>query len=255
MRAVHVIDLMGHTASTHTSFSAAIETARRSMRIMRRELRLAGLREDSTIIPAGSVSLAIRDAAVRYHSTLLVMGLHGDPGLTIPTFGGNVRRLFRSAPCPILTIGIRGPDNPAPTFERVLFVTDMSTDSVTAAQQAWPLDTRSKPVAHFAVLPPDTAPKSSAPPAFPPALAPLRVAAHDQAADLIVAASTEAAADLIVVSMRGNSYLDTLSSGSVICAILSKAPCPVLVARAGGVPMAPLRERFAAVRNRKPAAS
>jgi nucleotide-binding universal stress UspA family protein len=255
LRALHVVDLMGHIGSTHSSFNAAIEGARRSMRIMRRELRLAGIREDSTIIPAGSISLAIRDAAVRYHSTLLVMGLHGEPSVSVPTFGGNLRRLFRSTPCPILTVGMRGPGNREPTFERVLYVTDMSADSVTAAQQAWPLDATCTPMAHFAVLPPDGAPESNPTFDVPPGLAPLRLVADQQAAVLIVAKASEDCADLIVVGLRGNGYLDTLASGAVIRAILSKATCPVLVARAAGEPLAPLRERFAAARNRKPAAS
>lgn len=252
LRAVHVIDLMGHTSgSTHSSFNAAIESARRAMRIMRRELRLAGIREDSTIIPAGSISLAIRDAIVRYHSTMLVMGLHGEPGVMVPTFGGNVRRLFRTAPCPILTVGLRGPANPEPTFARVLFVTDMAAESVTAAQQAWPLDGAATAVAHFAVLPPEDLPDSARATAPPPGLAPLRIAAHQKAAALIVAKAQEDRADLIVIGLRGVSYLDTLSSGSVVRAVLSQAACPVLTARAAGEALAPLRERFAAARDRK----
>jgi nucleotide-binding universal stress UspA family protein len=255
LRAIHVVDLMGRAASTNSSYNAAIETARRSMRSLRRQLRLAGIRENSTIIPAGSISLAIRDAAVRYHATLLVMGLHGDPGISAPTLGGNVRRLIRSTPCPMLTVGMRGPDNPAPTFERVLFVTDMSADSVTVAQQAWHLDGKTTPVGHFAVLPPDPVPESSAPLDVPPGLAPLCLAAHHQAAGLIVAKAAAASVDLIVLALRRNSYLDTLNPGSVVRAILSKADCPVLIAHASGEPMAPLRERFAAARNREPQAS
>jgi len=253
LRALHVIELMGHSSgSTHASFNAAIEGARRRMRIMRRELRLAGINEDSTIIPAGSISLAIRDAIVRYHCTMLVMGLHGEPGLTVPTFGGNVRRLFRTAPCPILTVGLRGPSSDEPALQRVLFVTDMFADSVTAARQAWPIDGAATPVAHFAVLPPEDAPDSSSTLEPPPGLAALRIVAHEQAARLIVAQAEENHADLVVVAMRGNGYLDTLASGSVIRAILSKAPCPVLTARAAGEPLPPLHERFAAVRDRHP---
>lgn len=254
LRALHVVDLMGKTGSTHSSFNIAIESARRSMRIMRRELRLSGIREASTIIPAGSISLAIRDAAIRYKATMLIMGLHGEPGLAVPTFGSNVRRLFRTTPCPILTVGIRGPANPEPAFERIVFVNDWFADSAKAAQQAWPLGEISKPVAHFAVLPPEPAPASPASLDVPPGLTPLRVVAHHQAAALIVASAAEVGADLIVVGMRSSDYLDTLASGSAVRAILSKAACPVLVVRAGAQSVAPLRERFAAIRRGQPEA-
>lgn len=254
LRTVHIVDLMGHNSAAPSSFTSAIEVARRSMRILRRELRLAGIRENATIIPSGSISLAIRDTAVRYRATLLIMGLHGEPGITMPTFGGNVRRLLRSAPCPVLTVGMRGPDNPAPTFERVLFVTDMSPVSVTAAQQAWPFEEEGPPVAHFAVLSPDAA-QLPLPPDIPPALAPQHIVAHHQAAGLIAARAAESKVDLIVVGLRSNGYLDTLAAGSIVRAILSKSACPVLIARASGEPMASLRERFTAARDRKPAAS
>jgi len=253
LRALHVIDLMGHTSgSTHASFNAAIEGARRRMRVLRRELRLAGINEDSTIIPAGSISLAIRDAIVRYRCTMLVMGLHGEPGVMVPTFGGNVRRLFRTAPCPILTVGLHGSDNPEPALERVLFVTDMSAESVTAAREAWPAGKTGTAMAHFAVLPPKDAPDSSSPLEPPPGLAALRIVANHQAAPLTLAKAEADRADLVVVAMRAGSYLDTLASGSVIRTILSKASCPVLTVRAAGEPLAPLRERFAAARDRKP---
>lgn len=253
LRALHVIELTGHgSGSTHASFNAAIEGARRRMRTMRRELRLAGITEDSTIIPAGSISLAIRDAIVRYHCSMLVMGLHGEPGVMVPTFGGNVRRLFRTAPCPILTVGLRGTNSDEPALERVLFVTDMFADSVTAAKQAWPPDKAATPVGHCTVLPPEDAPDAFSALDPPPSLAALRVLAHHQAAALVVAQAEQERADLVVVAMHGDGYLDSVGSGSVIRTILSKAPCPVLTARAAGEPLAPLRERFAAVRDQQP---
>jgi nucleotide-binding universal stress UspA family protein len=254
LRALHVVDLMSNN-SAHSSFNAAVEAARRTMRVLRRELRLGGIRENATIIPAGSVSLAIRDAAVRYRATMLIMGLHGEAGITMPTFGGNVRRLFRSTPCPLLTIGLRGPGDPAPAFERVLYITDMSAESAAAAQDAWPLDAGGAAVAHFSVLPPDADSQTAPPLDVPPALGPLRVVAHHQAAGLILAKATEASAGLIVMSFRGNGYLDTLAAASVARAILSKAACPVLVARASSEPMMSMRDRFAAARDHKTASA
>jgi nucleotide-binding universal stress UspA family protein len=254
LRVLHVIDLTSHTVPAHNSFNAAIESARRWLRTNRRQLRLAGIQEAATIISGGSISLAVRDAAIRYHATLLVMGLHGDPRIATPSFGGNVRRLFRSSPCPMLTAGVRGPNNPAPTFERVLFVTDPSPEGVAAARQAWPLDGQPEPIAHFVVLPSDATAQLVHGIDAAPALAPRSIVAQQQAAGVILAKAADAKADLIVIGLRRGSCLDTLSLGSVIRSIWSKVACPVLTARAGDEPGATVRERFAAVRQRKPAA-
>ena len=255
LRALHVIDLTSQTGPAHSSFNATIESARRSLRITRRQLRLAGVREGATVISGGSISLAIRDAAIRYHATLLVMGLHGEPSISSPTFGGNVRRLFRSSPCPILTVGLRGPDNPAPAFDRVLFVTDASLESVAAARQAWPLDPQPRTIAHFIVLPADATPESAKQIDGSPALAPRTIVAQREATDLILAKAADLQPNLIVIGLRSGGCLDTLSLGSVMRSIWTRCACPVLIARAAGEPEAPLRERFAAARNRRPPAS
>jgi nucleotide-binding universal stress UspA family protein len=254
LRALHVIDLTGHTGPAHSSFNAAIETARRAMRVTRRQLRLAGIREDVTVISGGSISLAIRDAAVRYRSRMIVMGLHGEAGISTPTFGGNVRRLFRTSPCPILTVGLRGTDNPAPAFERVLCVTDASAETVASVREAWPLDGEDAPLAHFVVLPNEAADESPQAGDVSPALAPQSIVDYHQAAGLILAKAAESRADLIIVGLRGGGCLDTLGAGSVVRTIWSKCACPVLIVRSAGEPEAPMRERFTAARNRKPAA-
>jgi nucleotide-binding universal stress UspA family protein len=255
LRALHVIDLAAQNGSATSSFNAAAESARRSLRINRRQLRVAGIPEAATVVSGGSVSLAIRDAAVRYHATLLVMGLHGEPGITMPAFGGNVRRLFRSAPCPLFAVGMHGPEIPPPALERVLYVTDTSFDSVQMARKAWPSDVPTVPVAHFIVLPPDGQAEPAERIAVPSQIAPRRIVAHQQAAALILAAAAEAQADLIVVGLRGGGCLDTLGLGSPVRDLWTSATCPVLTTRSDSERPAPLHERFAAARDGKPAAS
>jgi nucleotide-binding universal stress UspA family protein len=252
LRSLHVVDLIGGIGAAHSSFNSALEFARRALRSRRRELRLAGIREDITVVSGSSVSMAIRDALVRRHAALLVMGLHGEPGITIPTFGGNVRRLFRSAPCPMLTVGLRGPVNPTPAFERTLFVTDTAPESIDLALKSWPLDNPAAALAHFVVLPPEGISEAAAPMSIQSSLPPPRLVAHDQAAALILAMAQEAQADLIVVSLRGGGYLDLLGRGSIVRAIWTQGACPVLTARTNTEMTAPLRERFLAAKNRKP---
>lgn len=201
---------------------------------MRRELRLGGIREAATVITAGTCAQAIRDAVLRYHSSLLIMGLHGEPGLTVPVFGGTVRRIMRNPPCPVLTVGLRGPEIEKNGLKCVLLVTDTAPESLHAAAQAWPSEMHGPAAVHFAVLAPDVQKTSGAPFESETPIAPVQSLAYDEAAKTILAKSAEMQANLIVLGLQAGGYLDSLAAGSVARAVISKAPCPVLTVRAGG---------------------
>jgi nucleotide-binding universal stress UspA family protein len=246
LRSIHVIDLSGQEIRQHTSFQSAHGAAHRALRTMRRELRLGGIREAATVITGGTCGQAIRDAALRYHSTLLVMGLHGDPGLKVPVFGGTVRRLLRNPPCPVLTVGLRGPAIERNGLVNVLVVTDTAPESLAAVEQAWPSELHGPSSVHFAVLPPadaaigtvvaDESQKEQAQKhvtsAHPTSA---REVNYDEAAKTILAQAAAMQANLIVLGVNAGGYLDSLVTGSVTRAVIIKAPCPVLTVRAGSV--------------------
>lgn len=234
LRSVHIIDLSAQEVRQHISFQSALSEAHRALRLLRRELRLGGIKEAATVITAGTCAQAIRDAALRYHSSLLIMGLHGEPGLTVPIFGGTVRRIMRNAPCPVITVGMRGPETQKNGLKRVLLVTDMDPKSVKAAEVAWPVEPHGPAAAHFAVLPPD-APKAAVA-AFDGRDhdVPLHSVAHSEAAKAILAKADELQANLIVLGLQAGEYLDSLAVGSVARAVITKAPCPVMTVRTGG---------------------
>jgi len=207
---------------------------------MRRELRLGGIQEAATVITGGTCSQAIRDAALRYHSSLLVVGLHGDPGLKTAVVGGTVRRLLRNPPCPVLTVGLRGPATERKGLENVLVVTDTAPESLEAAEQAWPSKLHGPNAVHFAVLPPvDEASGTVAVGESQKRLAskpitPARELDYGEAAKTILTQATTMEANLIVLGVNAGGYMDSLVSGSVTRAVIVKAPCPVLTVRAGG---------------------
>lgn len=240
LRSIHVIDLSGQEVRQQTSFQAAFSAAHRSLRAMRRELRLGGIEEAATVITGGTCSQAIRDAALRYHSSLLVLGLHGDPGLKAAVFGGTVRRLLRNPPCPVLTVGLRGPAIERNGLVKVLVVTDTAPESLKAVEQAWPSELRGPGAVHFAVLPPvdeasgTIADAEGRKQAVSKQIGSAREVNHDVAARTILAEATAMQANLIVLGVNAGGYMDSLVSGSVTRAVIIKAPCPVLTVRAGG---------------------
>jgi nucleotide-binding universal stress UspA family protein len=249
LRFVHIVDLSSQEISHHTSFHAALESSHRTLRRIRRELRLAGIREGATVITSGSTAQAIRDAAVRYKSSLILMGLHGEPGLTVPTFGMTTRKILRQPPCPVLTVGLRGPETAAGSFERVLFVTDTDAGSLTAACNAWPASIHGLPRSHFVVLAPALSASVLGAPPAPPIVAPAgavsldrppQLCPHENAAETILAEAARLGANLIVLSIRGGGPIDSIGDGSVARTIITRALCPVLTVRTGA-PTTPMR--------------
>lgn len=233
LRSIHIIDLAGQEVRQHTSFQAALSEAHRSLRSLRRELRLGGIREAAHVITAGTCAQAIRDAALRYHSSLLIVGLHGDPGLKVPVFGGTVRRLLRNPPCPVMTVGLRGPAPEPNGLVNVLLVTDNIPESLHAALQAWPSELHGPAAAHFAVLPPDAVKDAAGSAKHETGIPPRQTVGYEEAAKTILAKATEIQANLVVMGIHSGGYMDSLAAGSVARAVISKAACPVLTVRAG----------------------
>lgn len=234
LRSIHIIDLSAQEVRQHISFQAALGEAHRTLRLLRRELRLGGIKEAATVITAGTCAQAIRDAALRYHSSLLIMGLHGEPGLTVPVFGGTVRRIIRNPPCPVLTVGMLGPATQKNGLKRVLLVTDRDPESLKAVEKAWPVEAHGLAAAHFAVLSPDAPMDAGTAFDGKDHDVPLHPLAYSEAAKAILAKADELQANLIVLGMQAGEYLDSMAVESVARAVITKAPCPVMTVRTGG---------------------
>ena len=70
-------------------------------------------------------------------STLLVLGTHGRTGLKKLLLGSVAEKLFRRAPCPVLTVGPEVVlEKPVAEFNHILFATDFSDQSLAAAPYA-----------------------------------------------------------------------------------------------------------------------
>ncbi len=102
--------------------------------------RMAALPHDTSIVRgdiADSIHILISDK----NADMLVVGTHGRRGLGRVLLGSVAERVFRQAPCPVLTVGPKVVSD-APreiAFDRVLFATDFSDESLAAAPYAFSL--------------------------------------------------------------------------------------------------------------------
>ena len=230
VRAIHVIDLSGPAGGVYASYAAAYDVAVRRLRALRRELRLSGIPRSATLITSGAPARAIRDAAFRYQSGMIVLGLFGESDVLTTSLGRVARSILRRAQCPVLTVGPGSPETDSPDFKRVFYITDISPDSLLAATHVWPAQFDHLATRPRAVLP---APKDAEklPPANASLSAPFLPIEHHNAGATLLAEAASSNADLIVLGVRSGGYLDVFHAGSVPNALISRATCPVLTVR------------------------
>ncbi|MGB9144897.1 MAG: universal stress protein [Acidobacteriaceae bacterium] len=228
VRALHVLDM----TTAPSSFTIARDSAERMLREVRRELRFAGIQETATLISGGRPARAIREAAVRYQSSLLILGLNGARSSTLSALGVTARALLSHAPCPVVTVNRScNGRRPASELENSLFVTDAAPESLAAALAAWPLASTACDVPLCAVFAPSSRrlPKKFA--EIPEQFAPVHPFKHEDAAAAILQQAAAKRAGLILLAFRAGSHLDSWASGSVAHGIVTAASCPVLTAR------------------------
>lgn len=232
IRALHVIDLTGEPPSRTPSFSAARDSAERMLREIRRELRLAGIRESATLITAGKPAQAIREAAIQYHAGLLVLGLNGSRSRRTSNLGRTARALLLQPPCPILTVAAANGEQSPGDLSKPIFVTDATPEALQAALGAWALPDRARAVSLCVVPPAGRRPPR---PALPSELqgyfAPPTTYEGDDAAENIQRAAAEAGANLIVLALRTGGSLDSFQRGGIAHALITVGSCPVLTVR------------------------
>lgn len=102
--------------------------------------RMDGIPHDTTMV-RGEVADTIHTIISARNADLLVVGTHGRRGLGRVLIGSVAERIFRQAPCPVLTVGPKVTfDAPREIdFKRVLFATDFSETSLAAAPYAFSL--------------------------------------------------------------------------------------------------------------------
>lgn len=231
LRAVHVLDLTEYAltksgAAGQVSFAAAHDSARRALREIRRELRLASVENTATLVSAGKPAAALRELARQHPPSLLILSVRSRP----PTgLGSTARSLLAAPPCPILTVNERCPEiSSASTLDRAVIVVDALPKSLHAALHAWPSGPRQSSPTIFAVRPRDIRPASEISGAPWHRFRPIILHDRAQAADAILRHATEAGAGLIITAFGNETLLSSLTRGALAHSLLTRAPCPVL---------------------------
>jgi nucleotide-binding universal stress UspA family protein len=138
VHALHVLTpiITGESGVSEIAIEAEVASASRFMHEL--DSQLAGTEHQTSIENAFTVWEAV-DKAIREHSIdLVVMGTHGRTGVRRLLLGSVVENVFRSSPCPVMTVGpaCRASTHAAGRLRRILFATDYSAASAAAAPYA-----------------------------------------------------------------------------------------------------------------------
>lgn len=215
-------------------------------------------------VAGGHPAQTILDQARSLPADLVVMGTHGAGGFQHLVLGSVAEKVLRKAGCPVLTVPPRAETTRAGTFTRAVCAVDFSDCSLAAVAAAAALTEASGAsltLLHVLEWPwhePPVPGVESVPQAQAQALLEYRRYLETSAADRLAAvaasgvpgrhvatavrfgkpyaelldAAREAAADLIVLGVRGRSALDVGFFGSTANQVVRRATCPVLTIRA-----------------------
>jgi nucleotide-binding universal stress UspA family protein len=137
---LHVFMAAPYVCKTPGMAAAAMEAEEESARteLQRIESQLSGLQHQEMVESGLGVWVAVDQAIRDYAIDLIVMGTHGRTGPERLLLGSVTEEVFRRSHVPVLTIGpgVRTGVHSGGRFHRVLFATDFTPASVSAAPYA-----------------------------------------------------------------------------------------------------------------------
>jgi nucleotide-binding universal stress UspA family protein len=93
---------------------------------------------NETPLMQGDVSKVIGDVISRNKIDLVVLGTHGRRGVSKFIWGSIAEQIFRSAWCPVLTVGPAAqPINEGACFQKILLASDLNPDSAAPLYASW----------------------------------------------------------------------------------------------------------------------
>ncbi len=202
-----------------------------------------------TLVGMGDITNVLREFVEKYEADLVVVGTTGRAGLGKVFLGSVAEDIIRDAPCPVLTVGTKAADMPAPDMLNILCAIDFSQESLHASEYAFFLARERK--AHLTLLHvvggPMDEPPSHAAQLLSHALRdlvslqtelcyePQIVVTAGRVADHILEFAAARSAHLIIMGVRGVGALASQASrfGSIAHEVIARAPCPVLTTGAG----------------------
>jgi nucleotide-binding universal stress UspA family protein len=244
--AVHVIsslafDVSPPTMAVQAIVAQALREANESM---------AGLADQMKGIPHeimvrkgdiwDELSTIVNDKAI----DLIIVGTHGRTGVSKLLMGSVAEKIFRQAPCPVLTVGpnVSGEARSIVDIHTILFPTDFSSESLAAAPYAISLAQENQARLYLLHVIPSSAYDSDEvslaarlraliPPEANLWCAPKAFVESGDVTQKILDLTDELAVDLIVLGTKGAARLAGISTHlamATACKVVSHSVCPVL---------------------------
>ncbi|HSA92006.1 MAG TPA: universal stress protein [Terriglobales bacterium] len=231
------------------SYDRVREQAEADMAALAQSPLLGGI-PYATVLGEGEVSAVLWKVMQERDIDLIVLGTHGRKGFERLILGSVAEYVFRTSPCPVLTIGPKVCSEPekALTLKRILFATDLSSAGDQVVPYAVSLAQEFQ--AHLTLLHVEPNGKSfSFDRHMAEAAARQRLqemvpqcgtelwckplVAFGDPAEKIVEQALEQGADLIVMGARHTAFtgVATHMGGGTAHKVLLEAPCPVLTIR------------------------
>jgi nucleotide-binding universal stress UspA family protein len=251
---LHVADLFPHSLSADPASADKAALLLRQAEARIRDFMLVHKFDRKHFEPAvvsGEVFEAVDQFVAQHEIDLVLLGSRGDVGLSRLFRGSVAEEVFRSARCPVMTIG---PQAAAPQkdgrFSRLLFASDLSEHSASALPYI-ELFLAENPRAQLTLVhfhhPEETEAlrrhqeqrgleaqlRELVSPPLRGRIADV-IVAPGPAGDGMVKFATQLPADLLILGVRyGGSFLRASTHGlcSVTQSVISHAPCPVLTVR------------------------
>jgi len=134
--ALHVKPPVVNPMTQPATWSVDVEAAKVFDKQHREELldTFAGINTD-VLIEEGDIQSQL-DKAIQEHNTdLVIIGTRGRTGLAKILLGSVAEEIFRTVPCPVLTVGPRS-DAAKASIREILFATDFASEAPAAAEYA-----------------------------------------------------------------------------------------------------------------------
>jgi nucleotide-binding universal stress UspA family protein len=244
---VHIIGLSPFSGPGPTSALRAIEAqAIREAKEAAIELSPAfGTIPNEVIIRKGNIWKEIADVVEQKQIDLIVTGTHGRSGANKVVMGSVAEKIFRHAPCPVLTIGpnIHGDPDRFDDLHSILVPADFSPESLAAVSWATSLAQSNQARLYLLhVTPGDEEPEASlktalhnlVPAATELACMPKAFVEKGTPSQKILDLSEELAADLIVLGVKPPALLEGTSTHQIMATaskVIAGAGCPVITVR------------------------
>jgi nucleotide-binding universal stress UspA family protein len=242
----HVVPAAGHLSGPLSEQDLTRQVAVRSMASFLRSAPLADVAYE-VVIEKGELLETLAAVIKRHKIDIAVLATHGRHGVKKLTLGSAAEKIFRQAPCPVLTVGPGAVQKAFESLKRILFATDFSTSSLHALPYALSLAEENQAsiiLLHLIPLMPlEESPESVIkasrkrlqallPPEAEDWCTPEFVVQSEFPAEGILRVAAEKNVDLIVMGVR---RLETPAAGHIPWAIASEvvreAHCPLLTVR------------------------